>query len=270
MKKFIKILLAISAITVMLTGCETEQPPVPVQTPQNTVANTNTSTPEPVKTPTPEVLETWSGESAEAAEKALLKYAKETLNLDEKEAPRRLVDLDQDGVPELINISNEVGATNIQLYELSKDEVKPIKFEYGLLMGKDVVEIRELNGVKHIFVRANFEDGLCYESFYLVELMRDDGKMSFGNPFGYTCDQEAEDKLREALHKKSGDSVTEQDEAACHTLKYYSKGEVVSKEQFEKDLKQFEEDYKLVRKLETKEQPKVSVQSNEKDDIKGK
>jgi hypothetical protein len=268
MKKFIKVLLAVSAITIMLTGCETGKPTNPTQAPQNTIANkTNTQTPAPTPTPIPDVLDTWSGEKAEATKTELTKYATESFNIDEKEAERRLVDLDLDGMPELINITNEVGVNNIHLYEVSKDKVSEIDFKYGLLMGNDVVEIRERNGENHIFVVAKYEDGPCYESMYIVELMRNEGKMAYGNPFGYTCNQQKEEELRKELMSgdKEGKLTEEEIYAKAHTLKYYSKGEEVSKEQFDKDLKAFEEEYKLIRIMETKDQPKVTVESDEEE-----
>jgi len=103
------------------------------------------------------------------------------------------------------------------------------------------VENRETKEIEYYF-DAFDADGLCFVSSAMVKLDLSEENPSLKYIYGYTCDDEEEERKRQEM----GQDESVDDLANAHTLKYMIGTEKVSKDEYDKNEKSFGKSYNLL------------------------
>lgn len=103
------------------------------------------------------------------------------------------------------------------------------------------VENRETKEIEYYF-DAFDADGLCFVSSAMVKLDLSEENPSLKYIYGYTCDDEEEERKRQEM----GQDASVDDLAKAHTLKYMIGTDEVSKDEYDKNEKSFGKSYNLL------------------------
>ncbi len=153
-------------------------------------------------------------------------------------------DVNNDGKSEYILIVLPNGEYfNMRIFSSSGEEI--VEGLEEIYQPVDCLEVREDNNKYLLFIETSFGDGLCYDSKAIYEAKLVDDKFQVKLLGSYVCDEEEETKKRDAL----GSDATIEEEAAAHTLRYIVNDKVVTKEEYEKTIKDYKNTHTLINKI---------------------
>jgi len=153
-------------------------------------------------------------------------------------------DINNDGKSEyIIIIAPTSEAFNMRVFSSTGEEL--VEGLDQLSQTLDCLEVRKDNNDYILFIETSFGDGLCYENDNIYEVRLVDKKFEVKLLGRYVCDQDEENRKRAAL----GSDATIEEEAAAHTLRYIVNDKIVSKDEYEKAIKEYKNSHKLVRKI---------------------
>ena len=89
-------------------------------------------------------------------------------------------------------------------------------------------------------------DGLCFEAEDIAFLKYENGELVFKNYFGYSCDQEEEERKRNSVNENE----TNKDLACFHTLEYWIDDDKVSLEEYQAHIEELNNQYTLIFKTD--------------------
>jgi len=147
----------------------------------------------------------------------------------------------------ILLIAHNTDSFNMRVFNSDGDEIVDglDAIEYPV----DSLEVRKDGDKFLLLVETRFGDGLCYENdtFYEVKLV--DGKFEVKTIGKFLCDQEEEERKRSAIVHEDGSPATLDEAAAAHTLRYIIDNNVVSKEEFDKTIKEYKSEHMLINKI---------------------
>lgn len=147
----------------------------------------------------------------------------------------------------ILLLAHNTESFNMRVFNSDGDEIVDglDAIEYPV----DSLEVRKDEDKFLLLVETRFGDGLCYENdtFYEVKLV--DGKFEVKTIGKFLCDQEEEERKRSAIIHEDGSSATLDEAAAAHTLRYIIDNNVVSKEEFDKTIKEYKSEHMLINKI---------------------
>lgn len=149
-----------------------------------------------------------------------------------------MVDIDKDGINELLKLTYEYMENHLHVYTLDDDRVIELDSDDYVAYITSLYDTDD-----GIYVAAIDGDGLCYENASLLKLSIVNGKLVTKEILNATCDQEIEDRKREEINNRLLANEITEDEAfdesvAAHTLKYSVDGIETSKEEFYKKVQE--------------------------------
>jgi hypothetical protein len=239
MKRIVCLLLAVTSILVVCGCDEIKESPTSTKTP--TITQTSEKTVKKDDITIPNELKT---------------YAKEDLAMSEEELKTAFADFDGDGVAELFQILPPLteGGANFHIYSLVNGLAQEVIFPAdGLewtLKAISKFEIRKSKNANIIYLTTEYRNGLCGEGSETMLLENKNNVLSKTVIASYSCDTEAEEAKRaqfENIDNLNEAQLKEYIEA--HTLKYEANGQKMTKEVYEKVLKDFEAEHELVAKI---------------------
>lgn len=161
-----------------------------------------------------------------------------------------LIDIDMDGVNELIKPTFEYMENHLHIFKIIDGKVEELDNNKYVGLITSIYETSD--GVYVVGVDA---DGMCYTDISLCKINIVDNKVVLDKILNATCDQEAEEVKRKELSEKLNVGDITQDEfdkeyesAFFHTLKYSINENVVSKDKFDAKIKELN-NIKLIRRI---------------------
>lgn len=203
----------------------------------------------------PEVIE-----SEEARlNRELVEFGKKQLNMNENEIEKCLIDIDSDGINELVKIYNDEphitiwasdyhNANNIislTAYNITNNAIEDLSWAHC-----SIYETKNIDTNKDkYFLSKYIADGLCYEDFKVYTLEKAGNKLLLNEILWYTCDSEIEETLRAEILKNN--TLTDEEHLTemivAHTVKYNVEGNKADEVKYNTYVNSMKKKYELIK-----------------------